>query len=250
MDPDEEKAQELELLQSMYPDELTIESSSKFSILLKLEAPTTSGGAQIKSSHQCVQVQVEYTEGYPETAAGIDLHWVMQEPEEEDNEDNEDDKDDDVNVTKILEEPISLTNGDLDDLRNKANQEAQDNLGFPSVFAITSSIKDMAETILQDRLTEREMERERKIQQEEEKEQAKFRGTLVNKENFYEWRRKFRAEMAALAERTAVKDPAREEQNKRPTGREIFEKGLEGSKKEDDNEEILSQDLKSVKINS
>ncbi|KAK9368628.1 RWD domain-containing protein [Lipomyces kononenkoae] len=237
MDPEEERAQELELLQSMYPDEMTVISPTVFTIAAHLEPPTPSNGGTLKSGNQSLLVRVEYTENYPETAPVIELS-LEQEIAADDNEDGNDEK--------ANEEPIVLDNSDLANLRDKAAQEAQDNLGFPSVFAIMSSLKDQADSILQEKQVERERERDAKIREEEEKEQAKFRGTLVDRENFFEWRRKFKAEMAALTE----KDGIHEEIKRRPTGREIFEKGLDGSKNidDEDDDESVQEGVKNVSI--
>ncbi|KAK9362696.1 RWD domain-containing protein [Lipomyces starkeyi] len=237
MDPEEERAQELELLQSMYPDEMTVLSPTVFTISTLLEPPTSSNGGAMKSSNQSLLVRVEYTKNYPETAPVIELSLEQAAVETDDAEDG--------NYGKVFEELIVLNNSDLGTLNEKARQEAEDNLGFPSVFAIMSSLKDQAESILQEKQAEREREREAKIREEEEKEQAKFRGTLVNRENFIEWRRKLKAEMAALVN----KDGKDEETKKRPSGREIFEKGLDGSRhSDDDDDESLQQGVKNVII--
>ncbi|KAK9389757.1 RWD domain-containing protein [Lipomyces mesembrius] len=237
MDPEEERAQELELLHSMYPDEMTVLSPTVFTILTRLEPPTSSSGGTLKSGNQSLLVRVEYTENYPETAPVIELSLEQGAVETDDTEDGSD--------GKVFEELIVLDNSDLGTLNEKARQEAADNLGFPSVFAIMSSLKDQAESILQEKQAERERQQEAKIREEEEKEQAKFRGTLVNRENFFDWRRKFKAEMAALVN----KDGKDEETKKRPTGREIFENGLDGSRHSDEDEdESLQQGVKNVNI--
>ncbi|KAK9372408.1 RWD domain-containing protein [Lipomyces chichibuensis] len=236
MDPEEERAQELELLQSMYPDEMTVLSPTVFTISIRLEPPTSSNGGTLKSSNQSLLVRVEYTANYPETAPVIELNLEQGVVEKDDAEDGND--------GKTFEELIVLDSSDLGTLNEKARQEAEENLGFPSVFAIMSSLKDQAESILQEKQAEREREREAKIREEEEKEQAKFRGTLVNRENFFEWRRKFKAEMSLVN-----KDGKDEETKKRPTGREIFEKGLDGSRHSDeDDDESLQQGVKNVSI--
>ncbi|KAK9245532.1 RWD domain-containing protein [Lipomyces tetrasporus] len=237
MDPEEERNQELELLQSMYPDEMTVISATVFTISIHPEPPTSSNGGTLNSSNQSLLVRVEYTEDYPATAPVIELSLEQVEVRAAEEEDGND--------KKAIDEPIVLDNSDLGTLNEKATLEAEDNLGMPSVFAIISSLKDQSESILQEKQVEREQEREAKIREEEEREQAKFRGTLVNRENFIVWRKKFKAEMAALEN----KDGKNEETKKRPTGREIFENGLEGSKKGDeDDEEILQERVKTIGI--
>ncbi|KAK9468800.1 hypothetical protein V1512DRAFT_233716 [Lipomyces arxii] len=239
MDPEEEKAQELDLLQSMYPEELNIVSDSVFTILLPLEQPTTSNGDQAGKSAQSLLVRVEYTEDYPQSLPLIELS--VETTADEDSGDESEDED----AKKRKVEVYHINNEDLNVLRESAAEEAEINLGFPSIFAITSSLKDKAESLLQDKLSEKEKEREEKARQEEEIEQAKFRGTLVNRENFIEWRRKFKAEMAALEQ----KDTKEDDSKRRPSGREIFEKGLEGSKSTEQYEdEDIENGVKNVSI--
>ncbi|KAK7206425.1 RWD domain-containing protein [Myxozyma melibiosi] len=222
MDYEEEKAQEIELLQSMYPDEMTILSPTTYTIQLALQAPTSSKGLATKDNKQLLIVRVEYTEKYPETLPIIELS--LEQEEEQDESDDEDESN--------SPEALVLDRHDLDALKEKAAEEIEENLGFPSIYAVTSSLKDQAETMLQSKQDAIERELDEIARKEEEAEQAKFRGTLVNRENFLIWRTKFKAEMA---EKKRL-ETGKVEEKKRPTGREIFEKGLDGSKNEGDDE--------------
>ncbi|KAK9447864.1 uncharacterized protein V1518DRAFT_420655 [Limtongia smithiae] len=242
MDYDEEKAQELELLQSMYPDELEITTPNEaYTLTLPLAQPpsTRTGTVPHADKLQSLVVHVKYTPTYPETPAEVVLEIVTTAAGEDDEEDES------AEEAKKREESerqhgfaaVYLDESALDFLTAQAEQEAEDNLGFPAIFAITSSLKEHCDSLLQSKLSALEQAYTDKLLAEEEREQAKFRGTLVNRDNFYEWRKRFRAEMAAAAATAAAGakiDTEEEERRKRPSGREIFEKGLEGSKKDDD----------------
>ncbi|KAK9477042.1 hypothetical protein V1514DRAFT_353675 [Lipomyces japonicus] len=258
MDPAEEREQELELLQSMYPDELTVISDTEFTILLVPEPPANND--LLPSRHhrqqQAVVVKITYSESYPETVPEIDIELreiINDESDDDDDDDNENDNDnggkEGDNISAI---PVSLEKpNDASKLLSRANDEAQENLGLPSVFAITSAVKDLAEQILQDRQADRERARDEAIRQEEELEQAKFRGTTVTRESFLAWHRAFRAEQQQRQKQdhhnknAATNAVVGDEQ--RLTGREIFEKGLQGNKEDDDLPS--TDDIKNLSIN-
>ncbi|KAK9460338.1 uncharacterized protein V1516DRAFT_676360 [Lipomyces oligophaga] len=242
MDSDEEKAQEIELLQSMYPDEMTVLSPSKYTIAIKMEPPTANSNILVKQSNQFLLIAVEYSVDYPQTIPTVDLTLERERIEDDEQEDDDDNKE-----QRALEIDVELDRNDLQILREKVQQELEENIGLPSIFAVSSSLKDQGETILQDKLTAIEQDREQKLQEEEEREQAKFRGTLVNRENFIIWRKKFRAEMA---QQNA--DLKNVDSRKRPSGREIFEKGLEGSRNDgnemDEGDESIFNGVKNLVV--
>lgn len=118
MDPEEEKAQEIELLQSMYPDEMAIISPAVYTITITLEPPTSRNGLITKNSNQSLIIHVEYSEGYPETLPIIDLSFEYKKLDDDDEESDDDSK-------RIEEKPLLLNNTDLDTLREKAAQEVR-----------------------------------------------------------------------------------------------------------------------------
>ncbi|KAH3660415.1 hypothetical protein OGAPHI_007001 [Ogataea philodendri] len=200
MDYLEEQKQEIEILQSIYPDELEIVSETSFRVSLLLDTNT-------ERKHTLI-LNVRYPETYPEVVPQLRLEKTSDDVPEES-----------LNV----EESVELDKDDLLDLEESLNSNALENVGMPSVFTLTSLLKDEAETLFQEKVAAKEKMVEQERQAREYEEQKKFAGTKLTKENFAQWRAKFRAEMGIdtrLAERFKLVHQGR------LTGKEIFEKGL------------------------
>jgi hypothetical protein len=89
----------------------------------------------------------------------------------------------------------------------------------------------------------------------EEEENKKFQGEAVNRESFLAWRERFMKEQEEEAQK-AIEDKEVEDkkarvkkEEKKMTGRELWEKGLVGKVEEDDDEED-SVDIEKLKIAS
>lgn len=85
------------------------------------------------------------------------------------------------------------------------------------VFSLATTLKESAETLINDRANAVEKKREDHMREEEEKEMEKFRGTLVTRERFLVWVTEFKEETArkALAEKEQLEA---EEKGKRGGG--------------------------------
>ena len=94
------------------------------------------------------------------------------------------------------------------------------------IFTLTTTLKESAEEMLNTRAREKENKREEEIRKEEEKEMEKFRGTLVTRERFMEWRDKFFAEIEENKRREKEKED--EEKNKKGGGSAVKEKRMTG----------------------
>ncbi|TID14795.1 hypothetical protein CANINC_004466 [Pichia inconspicua] len=244
MDPLEEQAQELEVLQAIYPDELTILTPTRFQINILLDTET-------KRKHT-VLLDVTYTEDYPESVpvlnileGSTDSDGEEYSEEESENEDDKYDDDDDQTMSKKLLnliETIQLDREDYAELLRKLIQEAEENVGMPSVFSLASSLKDHAETQFMEKFKAKEKEILDAREAREKEEQKKFTGTKVTPESFEKWRQAFRKELGIdkrLAERYADMHKGR------LTGKQIFEQGLaSGEELEDDGKEIDMSSLK------
>lgn len=200
----EEQIEEVEILESIYPEELTRVGDSAVAVHLLLEGDADQG----------VVVEVEFPDAYPEAAVPL----VRVSPD-----------DSDPTAKKGDKYSYKLTAQDCTTLAGQAAEVAEENLGLPSVFTIVSAIKENAELLYESAVKQMELERLRLLELEEEKEQQKFRGTPVTKESFAAWRQRFRAEMGL--------DKPKERISGRYTGREIFLKGLYKEDDEDDEEE-------------
>lgn len=198
----EDQAEEIEILQSIYPEELEVHDETSFSVHLRLETEPP----------RQLLVDVEYPETYPEEAIPVICISTEQTKKEQETQRH---KDEDTNEPKFT---YAFSKADCAELVARAKESAEENLGIPSVFAFVSLIKEQAENLYDSRIRDQEAERLRMLNIEEEKEQAKFRGTPVTQTSFAEWRMKFRANMGL--------DKPKKRPFGRFTGREIFEKGM------------------------
>lgn len=233
MDPAEEQQQELEVLQSIYPDELEILSDTHFTISLKLETKSDRGHSAI--------LDVKYTPTYPEEVPKLEVRVISDDlPVASDDEDDDEDKSKLVH----LSEQIELGKLDANSLTKRLEEEAELNVGMPSVFALAALLKDEGEALFQLKLDAAQKKYEEELLAKEAEEQKKFFGTPVNKETYLEWRKKFRADM-----QIEKKDKERFDKmhNGKMSGREIFEKGLAGN--EEDELDEVADSIQKVAVN-
>ncbi|SGZ46842.1 CIC11C00000000556 [Sungouiella intermedia] len=211
MDPLEEQQQEIEVLQSIYPDELELISPTHFTIFIALDAAS--------DRKHLALLDVRYPPNYPEEVPKLDILTSVEEESEDEALDSEDESEKFVS----LSEQIVFDRDDIGVLLTKLNEEAEMNIGMPSIFALAALLKDEAELLFQAKLDAAQAQYDKELLAREAEEQKKFHGTKVTKQSYAEWREKFRVEM-----QVEKKDLERFERmhNGKMTGREIFEKGL------------------------
>lgn len=217
MDYKEEQEQELEILRSIYPDELQELTDNKFNIHFALDT----------NPIKYIVLNVEYPEEYPEIIPLLDVQtsegtYLKSQASEEGN-------DDENNPDEEAYFKDELNRDDMKKLLDELNENAEENVGMASVFTLASLLKESAENLYNEKIKKQEHEHEKAILEQEEKEQEKFRGTPVTEESFAEWRRKFREEFKL----DQLKEEANNNKSKL-TGKQIFEQGL--NKDEDDDE--------------
>lgn len=126
------------------------------------------------------------------------------------------------------------------------------------VFSLVSTLKDAAETLIQERLDEQAAAREVIRARAEEEENRKFVGEAVTKESFLKWRDEFKKEQEdeerRLADEKELEDKKKRggaKEERKLTGRELFEGGLAGrAGEEEEDEEQLAEILEKNKIES
>lgn len=240
MDHQEEQTQEIEILQSIYPDELEFlnEAQTHFQIRINLDTES--------ERKHALNLVVKYPKTYPEVVP--ELHIEVAEAEENEDgdyegESDDDDEDEEARQTRLalnMAETIEYERGDLSKLLSKLNEEAEIGIGMPSIFTLVTVLKDEAESLFNEKLTIKTKEFERKRNELEKIEQQKFQGTKVTPESFNQWRLKFRQEM-----KFEEKDELKMQQmhGGRLTGKQIFERGLAGTEEEDGNGGVEGDDL-------
>lgn len=214
MDALEEQQQELEVLESIYPDELTVVSATNFTIKITLDT--------VSDRKHRLLLHVTYPPTYPDVVPGLSIEIPVLDDDEDDEE--EDDDDGDEKVVHLSEE-IYFDRDDTKVLLEKLNEEAEVNIGMPSVFALTTQLKDEAEALFQQKLDREQRKHDDEMKKREVEEQKKFNGTKVTKESWAAWRDQFRAEMR-IEEHDIER--MRKMHNGKLTGKEIFEQGLAG----------------------
>lgn len=208
----------MDILRSIYPDELDEISETKFNVHFALDTKPV----------KYVVLEVEYPEDYPETVPILNVETSDGTFLKERKGEGEEEDDEEVHFQD------ELNNDDMKKLLDELNENAQENVGMASVFTLASLLKEQAEELYNEKVKKKEQAHEKAILAEEEKEQEKFRGTPVTAESFAEWRRKFREEFKL--------DQANEPKDKtKLTGREIFEKGLNKDEDEDDLKEAMDE---------
>lgn len=231
MDPQEEQQLELEVLESIYPDELTKYSPTHFSIKLSLDTPSD-------RKHRLL-LDVKYPAEYPEVVPELDIIIPEEEEEEINDEESDDENENETRLMLNLSETIEFESKDIKQLVSKLVEEADLQVGMPSVFALATQLKDEAELLFQNKLEQTQKKYDEVSLAKEMEEQKKFHGTKVTKDSWNEWRTKFREEMK-VAERDL--ENFNKMHNGKLSGKEIFEKGLAG-----DDEEILNDITDNVK---
>lgn len=117
----------------------------------------------------------------------------------------------------------------------------EENLGMAMIFTLVTSLKESAEQLIAERKGAEAAAREREMEKAEEEENRKFVGQMVTKESFLRWRDGFRLEMEERRrleeERIAAerkKGAGAKEDVGKLTGRQIWERGLQGRGDEED----------------
>ncbi|XP_063613680.1 RWD domain-containing protein 1-like [Penaeus indicus] len=190
----EEQNNEIEALESIYPEEfeiIDIEPRHKFRITVKSEGSDPYD--EIQTLPATIILNFEYTPTYPDEPPVMEV----------------------IAVENIEEE-------ELDDLRTKLNEQCEENLGMVMVFTLVSYSLEWLTTHMEGIALSTKEELERKKKEQEEIDRKKFEGTRVTVETFLAWKAKFDAEMQALRSEKDRED----EKNKKPTGKELFMKDV------------------------
>ncbi|KAG0046762.1 RWD domain-containing protein 1 [Gryganskiella cystojenkinii] len=186
----EEQANELEALQSIYPDEYEEISNDPAEFSIRVE-PDEQDGDDI----YVLKLIVKYTETYPDTLPEFSI---------------------DVEEGELEQE-------DFDTIMEKVTASAEEAIGMGMVFSMASTAKDSLTEIILFNKERREREAEEREQREIEEEEKKKAGTRVTPELFTRWKGAFDAEMA---EKERIEKGLKKEDPRmlKPTGRQLFER--------------------------
>ncbi|XP_042301282.1 RWD domain-containing protein 1 [Sceloporus undulatus] len=183
----EEQRNELEALESIYPDSFTVlaEKPPSFTITVTSEAG---------ENDETVQTTLKFT--YPEKYP------------------------DEVPLYELLSQE-NLEDGDVTDILKLLLAQAEENLGMVMIFTLVSAVQEKLNEIVDQIKTRREEEKKQKEKEAEEAEKHCFHGTPVTIENFLSWKARFDAELLEI-KRKRMKEEEQSGKNKL-TGKQLFE---------------------------
>lgn len=171
MDPVEEQLQEIEVLQSIYPDELELINNTHFSIRINLDVSST--------RKHSLKLIVKYPETYPEVIPNLQIEiadpnddndeeegeYEYSDDEDYANDEDDDDEDEESKEIKLalnMAETIEFDRNDFNELLNKLNEESELNLGIPMIFSLITLLKEEAESLFENKLNLKNQEFELK----------------------------------------------------------------------------------------
>ncbi|KAK3330304.1 ubiquitin-conjugating enzyme/RWD-like protein [Apodospora peruviana] len=203
----EEQLEEREVLDSIFPDEITDISETEYRITITLDIPDDEEGEE----PPVMILTVRYPENYPDEAP---LLLLAAPPNAQPHQ-----------YLNIAEDKAELLQG--------LDATIEENIGMPMVFTLVSALKEAAEQLAVDRRETAAKAHEEALLAAEREENKKFHGTMVTRETFLKWRESFMREMEAAGiaeeeERLAEMKRARIKEPARLTGRQLWERGLVG----------------------
>ena len=249
----EEQIEEREVLDSIFPDEITGElgykevpslsrpilltprcspdiSETEYRITIALDVP----GDEEEEEPPAIVLTVRYPEDYPDKAPNLELSAPQ---------------------NALAHEYFNVAD-DKEQLLEGLAETIEENLGMAMVFTLVSTLKEAAEQLVVERREAAEKVREEALLEAERKENQKFHGTLVTPEVFIKWRENFLKEMeearlkeeeekAAESKKTKAKEPVK------LTGKQLWETGLAGradQEGEEDDSMIPTEGIETIKI--
>lgn len=211
------------------PPPATDISETQFKVTVTLDVPYLEDHEQPRFS-----LDVRYPDEYPDVPPDLEIQAIPNAPTHAD---------------------FSVSD-DRDQLLSGLDVTIQENIGMAMVFAIVSSLKEAAETLIQDRQDAANRAHEERILEAEREENKKFHGTPVTPETFMKWRQDFLREME---ERRAKEEEERQAELKKAkvkptvklTGRQLWERGLAGKGDEDEGEDddgVPTEGVQNLKV--
>ncbi|KAK5605670.1 RWD domain-containing protein 1 [Crenichthys baileyi] len=184
----EEQRNELEAIESIYPDSFTVVSEDPTSFTITVMSDAAEHGDTVEAT-----LKFTYVAKYPDEPP----LWEIYSQE-------------------------NLEDGDMEDILTLLKQQAEENLGMVMIFTLVTAVQEKLNEIVDAMKNRREEEKLRKEKEAEEAEKVAFQGTVVTIENFLAWKAKFDLEMAEFRR----KKQKEEEQAGKPklTGKQLFER--------------------------
>ncbi|KAL2043636.1 hypothetical protein N7G274_003943 [Stereocaulon virgatum] len=214
----EEQIEEREVLDSIFPDEITDISETSYKVSIALDVP----GQDDEAKAPTIILTVTYPPTYPDTPPDLSIASSPNGPKP----------------------PHLALPDDAPHLLSTLSETITDSLGAAMIFTLISTLKETTEALITTRLSALRAAEDDERALAEEAENAKFHGEAVTRERFLEWRARFREEMERVEEERVrgeeeamgKKEMARRGEV-RATGRQLWERGLVGKVDEEEGEE-------------
>ncbi|KAI0411998.1 RWD domain-containing protein [Xylaria grammica] len=219
----EEQVEEREVLDSIFPEEITDISDTEYRIAVKLNPPDDDNGDE-ESEPPTIILHVRYPDAYPDEAPMLDLSPPANAPPH----------------------PRFSVSADKERLLKGLEDTIQENLGMAMVFTLVTTLTELAEQLMTERKEAVERERQEVLLAAEREENKKFHGTPVTPETFLKWRDDFMREMEEQRqreeeERLAELKKAKVKEAPRLTGKQLWERGLVGKGDDEEDEPPIEQ---------
>lgn len=184
----EEQRNELEAIESIYPESFTVLSDDPTSFTITVTSDPGDNGETVEAT-----IKFTYVEKYPDEPPLWEIH--SQE---------------------------NLEDSDAEDILALLQQQVEENLGMVMIFTLVTAVQEKLNEIVDVMKNRIEEEKRRKEKEAEEAEKVAFQGTVVTIENFLAWKATFDLEMCELRR----KKQKEEEQGGKAklTGKQLFER--------------------------
>lgn len=229
----EEQQEEREVLDSIFPEEITDINDTEYRISMVLDVKPESENPE-DETFPTLLLNVRYPDAYPDEAPLLDITQPPNAPKHR--------------YLDVQADKARL----LDALR----PTIEENMGIAMIFAVHSTLKDGAELLISERQQAKQAAEEVEMRKAEEEENRKFEGEKVTRESFLAWRESFvreieeeKARLIAEAEAEEKKKRGKVEE-KKLTGRQLWEQGLIGklAAEEEEGEDVIAEGMQRVKV--
>ncbi|KAJ5138626.1 uncharacterized protein N7515_003474 [Penicillium bovifimosum] len=217
----EDQIEEREVLDSIFPDEITDISENSYRVSITLDTQEYEGD---ETEQPVICLEVSYPEEYPDVGPNLTI----------------------TSPPNAVKHPRLDIQEDREQLMKALEPTIEENMGMAMVFTLVSALKESAEALITERANIVQAEMEEVAAKREEEENRKFHGTPVTVESFLEWSVKFKKEMEE--EELRLREEKESEDNKKKkatkeekklTGRQLWERGLAKGDYDDEEEDAL-----------
>ncbi|XP_041963881.1 RWD domain-containing protein 1 [Alosa pseudoharengus] len=183
----EEQRNELEAIESIYPDSYTVLSENPASFTITVTSDAGENDETVE-----VTLKFTYVEKYPDEPP----LWEIYAQE-------------------------NLEDSDAEEVLSLLQQQAEENLGMVMIFTLVTAVQEKLNEIVDQIKSRQEEDRLQKEKELEEAEKKAFQGTVVTIENFLSWKAGFEQDMAEIRKKRQ-KEEEQAGKNKL-TGKQLFE---------------------------